>query len=1327
MAMNVVQSQRLSVLLHALQQHSLNARQTPLQLLQALHCIVPNVAVENWLKQQLTLQQGISAHWQFHYGIRSFQWNAYQQVLPEKDRVRKANLPQLMMKWRIYQLLQQFFQQDGLHIASDHVLASVLQRVDDSAQALAATQRSAKIHSMLYWLATQTAQVLSHYSIYRGQCQMNCSPPCRCKQNWLAQWGAGHRLPLTQMLRSHASLGAASSEKATPEQASPELQQAQQIEAWQGFIWRELFHQDWLESQKIDQQFWQQLETAASQAQALSALPSQLMLFTLSELAPSQLQFLRRLAQHIDILILHFNPSQEYWADTVDPNWKKQYDLGVKTRYLSQHPNASDAELARFFQQFTLHFNAELRESRHPLLTRFGKQARDQFSMLANLAAGDEGQWVDAFVDDFPDTILGRVQRDILYLNDVQENSHRLAPDDSSIQVHVCHSALRQLEVLKDQVLSWLNQDPSRQPCDIVVLCPQLQSVTALIRGVFDSDPQQAGYVPIKIAGIAPQDHAQAWQAIYGRMQLLQGRFQPQHLADWLSLPAIMQRYTLDATRIERLMTLLCAAGFKRGFDAAHLQQTLDPTDHDYRFSLQFALNRLALGVVMPEHGLFAEQLSFEGVIPSDFELIATLMQIFEHLHTRRDWLNHNAAKQQLSEQIQLVLNEIDEFITAGVSHLQTAREQAQKLWRMYGLATVNQQSELAALQALALPLAAVLDEISQNVQAQFEQATPTGAMTFAELGQLRPLPYKLMILLNLDNGTFPSRQRPSAFDLMQLLRPQLGDRSRLEDDQGAFLDAILLAEQQLWLFYNGFDVADSEVREPSSVLQELLDHLAILIEHEGEVSLAAQCEIDGLKVPQHLASLYQVHPLQPFDASGFLATHQRYPDVWAAVAQQLQQATGQRLNPLNINSVEAVESSDLDGPQLLDARQWIADMLFPARVFLKQYGIQSIHSSDSFADQEVILLDGLGRHQLRDWLLQQHLAASQQHLTAPQLATPTHDLSSAAAETRVRMPLSDAPLLALLQDQLPVGKMQFSALQRAEQEYQALLQRMQPFAAVPTATTQQTLCLNEQYWFSIHVPVTITNSNIAATNDATVDVAVDATVDVNGQAAASNHSAGLSTDWVSIQAVAARGRRKVQVWLEYVLWCLWVHAQDSSIAIENLRRVAVMNDATLIYQGLTAQAAQQHFQAWWSAWHYAQQQVLVLPAELLMQLAKSNELPEWEVIEDNRHHATEHEMHPNTQQNTQRNIHPNTQRNIHKSSIHNNSIRPKNLDALLAIWRNSYNASGLDLREQEQSRYHRDWRFLLQFQADDALLAQACNTFAHALYQPIFEHLEVQ
>ena len=198
--------------------------------------------------------------------------------------------------------------------------------------------------------------------------------------------------------------------------------------------------------------FWQIMDDDLQRPQALKKLPSQLIIFTLLDLPPSQLQFLRRLGQYLDVVILHYNPSQEYWADSVDPNWKKQYDLRVKARFVSKYPKATDADIQKFFDEFTLNFNAEIRESRHPLLTRFGKQARDHFSILSNLSSGEEGQWVDAFVDEEPIHLLSKLQSDILYLVEPEPHAYLIAQTDDSIQIHVCHSSLRQLEVFKRPV-----------------------------------------------------------------------------------------------------------------------------------------------------------------------------------------------------------------------------------------------------------------------------------------------------------------------------------------------------------------------------------------------------------------------------------------------------------------------------------------------------------------------------------------------------------------------------------------------------------------------------------------------------------------------------------------------------------------------------------------------------------------------------------------------------------------------------------------------------------------------------------------------------------
>lgn len=66
-------------------------------------------------------------------------------------------------------------------------------------------------------------------------------------------------------------------------------------------------------------------------------------------------------------------------------------------------------------------------------------------------------------------------------------------------------------------------------------------------------------------------------------------------------LPPLYESLGVTHEQMSRACELLQQAGFVRGFDEAHLQQTLDTQDYDYRFSFTYALDQLALGLVMPE------------------------------------------------------------------------------------------------------------------------------------------------------------------------------------------------------------------------------------------------------------------------------------------------------------------------------------------------------------------------------------------------------------------------------------------------------------------------------------------------------------------------------------------------------------------------------------------------------------------------------------------------------------------------------------------------------------------------------------------------------
>ena len=1164
MAIHVIQSQRIDVLVQGLLQNTIRPSKNPFAVLQTQHFIVPSPAVQEWLSQRIAEQQGISANSQFHQRIRGFQWFAYQQVLDDKDKVRKANIPRLIMKWRIYQTLKSFIEHEENSLAEDHPLHSIIQRIYDAASQLQqGLDKQLKKQSMLYWVSEQVSKLFSHYMLYRADCVRGCpqNQACQCPSNWLAQWGRGEALNLEQQFF-----------KTNQQISAFTLNQAQELENWQRWLWQHTFHDDFIEMQSIDADFWHVMEDVQQRPHALKKLPSQLIVFTLLDLPPSQLQFLRRLGQYLDVVILHYNPSQEYWADSVDPNWKKQYDLRVKERFIGKNPNATDADIQKFFDEFTLNFNAEIRESRHPLLTRFGKQARDHFSILSNLSSGEEGQWVDAFVDEQPINLLTKLQSDILYLVEPEAHAYPIAKEDDSIQIHVCHSALRQLEVLRDQLIAWLAKsslDQPRRPNDILVLVPDLKQIEPLIRSVFPHIPNQDSvYLPVKIAGVTALDAHNAWRAVLGRIQLIESRFSIEDFADWLSLTATQLRYDLDIANTERMIELLINAGFKRGLDAQHLKRSLSQDDDDFRFSFKFALDRLVLGIAIPEHRLFENVLSYAQVFTADFELITTLVQIYQDFDHRRDWMiAHELGKQttlkcNVEAWLKLLMQDIVEFEQAGVESLKTVREIVKKQERMLTLASFYDEQEQSILQDIDLPLAYLLNEIQNLLEGQIDQALPTGQITFSQIGQIRPLPYKLIVLLNLDGGKFPDRDVHVPFDLMQILKPQLGDRSRLDDDQGAFLDALLLAQENLWLFYNGFDVSDGEVRDPSSVLQELINHIAFIsqADHlqststsntspENLTAVAQTVSLDGIEVPEQIQTLYHVHTLQPFEPRGFESQHHiRYQDQWFQVAQQIRQTEALAQRDAWVNTPYPSAQDDI---MVLDAGQWIQDMTFPARLYLKTLGVENLSADDMPALNEPLILDGLARYQIRDFL---------QKVTV-------HSVDDATVND-----------MRLLQNQLPIGKVQLSAWQIGLAEQDSLKARLKHYAPEVTLTTQRQWRIESGLVMNITLPQQ------------------------------------QRTDWVSLDASSGRAKRRTKVWLEYLLWLSYLNLDAEQS--KGLQRIAVFSDVTIINTGLSSAQAKQYLLVWFKAFAYGQSEPLVLPAALLLKLTENNKTLTW-IAED--------------------------------------------------------------------------------------------------------------
>ena len=219
--------------------------------------------------------------------------------------------------------------------------------------------------------------------------------------------------------------------------------------AWQPELWRRL-------TARVDgpSPLERQAETVARLREDPEAydLPVRLSLFGHTRLSVTEVELLDALAAERDVHLWLPHPSPALWEALTGPG-------GAVDR-------ATDDSHQRV---------------RHPLLSSLGRDTRElQRGLSAAAIATDEELPLPAL----PATLLGWLQSDLAA--DLPRPEERvLADGDRSVQVHACHGVARQVDVLREVLLGLLADDPTLEPRDVLVMCPDIETYAPLIEAGF--------------------------------------------------------------------------------------------------------------------------------------------------------------------------------------------------------------------------------------------------------------------------------------------------------------------------------------------------------------------------------------------------------------------------------------------------------------------------------------------------------------------------------------------------------------------------------------------------------------------------------------------------------------------------------------------------------------------------------------------------------------------------------------------------------------------------------------------------------------------------
>src|SRR4029434_9271021 len=120
-----------------------------------------------------------------------------------------------------------------------------------------------------------------------------------------------------------------------------------------------------------------------------------------------------------------------------------------------------------------------------------------------------------------------------------------LADDDRSLEIHVCHSRTREIEVLHDRLLGLFSGDPTLVPEDVLVVTPDLAKTAPLIDAVF-GNAQPPRRIPYAITGRPRSQENPVAGALLAALALAPSRFPASAVFELLQRPIVARRFGLD-------------------------------------------------------------------------------------------------------------------------------------------------------------------------------------------------------------------------------------------------------------------------------------------------------------------------------------------------------------------------------------------------------------------------------------------------------------------------------------------------------------------------------------------------------------------------------------------------------------------------------------------------------------------------------------------------------------------------------------------------------------------------------------------------------------
>ena len=589
---------------------------------------------------------------------------------------------------------------------------------------------------------------------------------------------------------------------------------------WQAKLWRELTAEpDVIHRAKLQRILLEKLKKKNIDKEKL---PKRLSVFGISYLPLFHFDFCAQLSEIIDVNMFLLNPCREYWADIVSDKEIKLIRGGYAEKENDMHLDKGNS-----------------------LLSSMGVEGRDFFSLISEFNCEVEECFAEPETSAGTCSMLSLIQSDILNLKDPDSNDSENAEsglcgcngheEPPSIQIHSCHSPMREIEVLYDNLLYMFEKNQGLLPKDIVVMAPDIETYTPFINAVFNGSIDTKDKIPFFISDRSLKNSSHIIEDFFSLLDLKNSRLGATRIMALMESPGIKEKFGFTIKDIKTAQRWIRQTNIRWGKDSSSRADIGLPDFNENTW--KSGIESLLLGYAMGNAGaadmnrdgfgdkMFAKILPYNNFDSGDIKCFGKILGFLDRIFYWTDILNNKINLSSWSIKLKLLLEEFFPVNDETEPEIQVLKKSFDSLTEIQEISGFEKKIELDVIRSF-------FDNIFEK--SKESSVFITGGVTFCSALPMRSVPFKIVCLLGMNDDAFPRKFKTAGFDIIAK-HPKPGDRSGRNDDKYLFLETIISARQKLYISYTGQSIQDNTSIPPSILVSELVDYITKKFKNKRE------------------------------------------------------------------------------------------------------------------------------------------------------------------------------------------------------------------------------------------------------------------------------------------------------------------------------------------------------------------------------------------------------------------------------------------------------------------------------------------------------------